>query len=873
LSDAVLQTVRTTCPYCGVGCGVRARTDGQRLIAVDGDPDHPANRGRLCVKGTALPETQLPAGRLLQPELDGVRTTWDDALKRVADGFLDTLERHGPGSIAFYLSGQLLTEDYYVANKLMKGFLGSANVDTNSRLCMASAVAAYKRAFGEDVVPCDYDDLDACELVVLVGSNAAWTHPVLYQRIASRRATSRLKVVVIDPRRTASCDIADLHLPIRPGMDAALFNALLVHLHDRGALDRDFVSAHTAGLADALACAGHDALHVTKATGLSETAIGTFFDWFAETEKVVTFFSQGVNQAANGTDKANSIINVHLATGRIGRAGTGPFSITGQPNAMGGREVGGMATQLAAHRDFDPESVRRIGSFWGASRMATGPGLKAVDLFRAVESGQIRAIWIMGTNPVVSLPRAAAAASALARCPLVVISDCVADTETTRFANVLLPAQTWGEKNGTVTNSERCISRQRGFLAAAGEAKPDWWIVCEVARRMGFTAAFDYDSPASIFREHAALSGFEASPHQRFRLDAMADLTDADYDDLPPFRWAEKPFGSKRFPTPDGRARFVPIAPFEPVQKPPADGSLILNTGRLRDQWHTMTRTGLAPKLTSHVDAPLLTMHPEDAAARGFLSGDLVELHNGSGRIRALLDVKDSVPEGTTFFPIHWNGRFANPCRVNDLVQAVTDPVSGQPESKHATVRIDRVPVAEWVRCLGEPPADLPGKVFSTRLPSSAGWRVELALAERLHDTAVLVSSPAGCHRSSNLLQMTGPRDRRLLLEKAGLVVLAAAASADRAALPAWEALERAFLSRSVDWRLLDGSAGATPGKVVCTCFEVREEQILAAIDGGCADAEALGRALRCGTNCGSCLPELNSLTRSARTTRNASAV
>ena len=415
------------------------------------------------------------------------------ALDAVANGFRRVVERDGPDAVAFYVSGQLLTEDYYVANKLMKGFIGSANIDTNSRLCMASAVAGHKRAFGADVVPGCYEDLDEADLIVLVGSNAAWCHPVLFQRMMANKERRGARIVAIDPRRTPTAEAADLHLPVRGGADAVLFNGLLVDLARRPAVDAAFIAAHTRGYADALAAARDCAPDVERtavATGAAEKDIARLFSWFAATEKVITCFSQGVNQSVQGTDKVNAIINCHLATGRIGRPGMGPLSLTGQPNAMGGREVGGLANQLAAHMGFDEASVDRVARFWKAPRIARSEGLKAVDLFRAVENGGIKALWVMATNPVVSLPRADAVRRALAGLELLVVSDNVFAGDTVSLAQIRLPAAGWGEKDGTVTNSERCISRQRSFLPVPGEAKPDWWIVSEVARRMGYADAF-----------------------------------------------------------------------------------------------------------------------------------------------------------------------------------------------------------------------------------------------------------------------------------------------------------------------------------------------------------------------------------------------
>src|SRR6185312_5936917 len=532
--------VKTTCPYCGVGCGVLAEVSPGGDVAIRGDPDHPANYGRLCSKGAALAETIGREDRLLFPEAYGRTTSWDDALNLVASTFTQTIAEHGPDAVAFYVSGQLLTEDYYVANKLMKGFIGSANIDTNSRLCMASSVAGHRRAFGSDTVPGCYEDLELADLVVLVGSNLAWCHPVLYQRIAAAKdKRPEMKIVLIDPRRTMTADVADLHLPIRPDGDVALFTGLLKHLESSRSLDRTYIAAHTNGFDEALEAAdAYDSYDVVQQTGLTTAALEKFYALFAATGKTVTVYSQGVNQSSSGTDKVNAIINCHLATGRIGKRGMGPFSVTGQPNAMGGREVGGLANMLAAHMDIEnPVHRDRVQRFWQSPTIATQPGLKAVDMFRAVADGRIKALWIMATNPVVSMPDANHVEAAIRACPFVVVSDVTAATGTIRHAHVRLPAAAWGEKNGTVTNSERRISRQKNFLPLPGEARPDWWIVSQVAKRMGFASAFEYVSPSQIFAEHAALSGFENGGARDFDIGAYAKTDDDQFERLEPCQW------------------------------------------------------------------------------------------------------------------------------------------------------------------------------------------------------------------------------------------------------------------------------------------------------------------------------------------------
>src|ERR1700733_8015061 len=573
--DPALRATRTTCPYCGVGCGVLATADGRGGAAISGDPEHPANFGRLCSKGSALGETLSLESRLLYPMIrvskgSMERVAWTDALDHVAHRFAHIVKRDGPGAVAFYLSGQLLTEDYYVANKLMKGFIGSANVDTNSRLCMASSVAGHRRAFGADTVPGCYEDLEEADLLVLVGSNAAWCHPVLFQRMLANKKRRGARIVVIDPRRTDTAGDADLFLGLKPGTDTALFSGLLVQLADTGALYHDYIERHTSGFEDALARARSIAGSVAAtalATGLIEADVAEFFRMFGNTPRVVTLYSQGVNQSAQGTDKVNAIINCHLATARIGKPGASPFSLTGQPNAMGGREVGGLANQLAAHMAFTPPDIDRVRRFWKAPRIATHEGLKAVQMFEAIGRGEIKALWVIGTNPAVPLPDADAARAALKKLELFVISENGRSNDTVKSgAHVLLPSQAWGEKSGTVTNSERRISRQRAFLAPPGETKPDWWIVSEVAKRLGFATAFDFSSAADVFREHAALSGFENNGSRDFDIGGLSAMSDEAFAEMGPMQWPMRYgelepqarfFANGRFYANDQKARFI----------------------------------------------------------------------------------------------------------------------------------------------------------------------------------------------------------------------------------------------------------------------------------------------------------------------------
>ncbi len=866
--------IRTTCPYCGVGCGILvSRENGDQRLSVRGDPEHPANFGRLCSKGAALGETLGMEERLLLPQIHGANATWEEALDTVAQRFRETIAEHGPDSVAFYVSGQLLTEDYYVANKLMKGFIGSGNIDTNSRLCMSSAVAAHKRAFGSDTVPGCYDDLEQADLVVLTGSNAAWTHPVLFQRlVAAKKARPALQVVVIDPRRTATADLADLHLALRPGSDAWLFNGLLHHLAREGALAWRWLEAHVEGFGAALEAVNDLSIpRVAALCGLEEAAVAEFFRRFTTTPKTVTVFSQGINQSSSGVDKGNAIINVHLATGRIGQPGATPFSITGQPNAMGGREVGGLANQLAAHMDFTAQDIERVGRYWHAPNPARGPGLKAVDLFQAVAEGRIKALWIMATNPAVSLPDADQAVAALQACPFVVVSDVVAGTDTGIHAHVRLPAAAWGEKDGTVTNSERCISRQRAFLAAPGAARPDWWIVTEVAKRMGYGEHFDYAGPAQIFAEHGALSAFENDGSRDFDLSGLAGC---DYASLAPVQWpvraaggTPRMFGDGHFHTPTGRARMVAVLPRAPAQEVSPDYPLILNSGRIRDQWHSMTRSGRSPRLLAHIDQPYLEIHPQDARRHGLVHDGLARVWSRHGEMRVRVRESREQQPGSVFAPIHWNHQFTGLGRVSALIAQVTDPISGQPEFKYTPVAVAPYAAAWHGFVLARESLACEGHGYWAKVRGKACWRHELA-----GDTEVATTVQA----LRGLLPDTGDwvemmdrgasRYRGALIHD-GRLLAVYFLERDAARLPPRPWLESLFecatLGSSDRQALLLGrpaQAGADVGRIVCACFGVGENTLNQAIAAGVSSVEALGLKLKAGSNCGSCIPELKRL-------------
>ena len=895
--------IRTTCAYCGVGCGVSATPNADGGVAIAGDAEHPANRGRLCVKGSALGETIGLDERLLYPQLreDGVlrRVSWDDALDRIAAQWRAIIAEHGPDAVALYVSGQLLTEDYYVANKLMKGYVGSANIDTNSRLCMSSAVAGHKRAFGEDLVPVCYDDLELADMVVLVGSNTAWCHPILFQRIARmKEQRPEMKLVVIDPRRTATCELADLHVPIKQGTDVWLFNGLFSYLAGIGAVDADFVAAHTSGLHEARAVAGADCSDpaaVAKICRIELDVLMEFYEAFAATAKVVTAFSMGVNQSSAGTDKVNSIINCHLIGGRIGKPGMGPFSITGQPNAMGGREVGGLANMLAAHMDLDNTAHRdAVQEFWQSPRMAEQPGLKAVELFRAIEAGKVKAVWIMGTNPVASLPDADQVRRALARCELVVATDIIENTDTNACADVLLPALGWGEKSGTVTNSERRISRQRAFLPAPGEARADWQMLCQFASRMGYDG-FGFTSAQQIFDEHARLSGHRNAAGQLprvFNIAALAGMSQQQYDDLAPVQWplvrardgqpdaSARLFGDGRFAHADGKARFVATPPRAPAHAVSEDYPLALNSGRVRDQWHTMTRTGRSPKLADHVAESFIDMHPQDALLHGVREGELARISTAWGAMVARVQHGGGIARGSVFVPIHWTSQTASDARVGALVNPAVDPVSGEPEFKHTPARIEQFrvswhgfilsrselaldSVAHWTRIQGRDFAryELAGRNV---IGDSGAWaRALLGVAGDDADWLEYEDRSAGVYRAVHLqddriVQCIFLSPRQDMPSRAWLASLFAKGrigDIDRVGLLVGQPVEK----------------GADAGPTVCSCFGVGRNTICDAIR--IHDLQAVAQVTACvkaGGNCGSCVPEIKKLLAETRAAESA---
>jgi assimilatory nitrate reductase catalytic subunit len=895
---------RSTCCYCGVGCGVLIEAEDGRITGIEGDPDHPANFGRLCTKGRTLPLTaEHETGRLLAPQLRIARNApreradWSTALDHVAERFAQIVERDGPDAVAFYVSGQLLTEDYYLFNKLAKGVIGTNNIDTNSRLCMSSAVTAYKKAFGADGPPTCYDDLEHAHTVLFAGSNTPYAHPVLFRRLEEAKARNpATKWIVVDPRGTDLAALADLHLAIEPGTDVALFNGMLHHMIWEGMLDRSFIEAHTAGF-PALKDLVRDYAPRTaaKQCGISERDLMQAAEWFAASPATLSLYCMGLNQSSHGTDKNLALINLHLATGQIGRPGAGPFSLTGQPNAMGGREVGGMATMLAAHREIgNPEHRAEVSAFWGVPELSARPGAPAVEMFDAIASGKIKAVWIACTNPVHSMPDIDRVRRALERAEFVVVQEAFAQTDTVPYADVLLPAATWGEKSGTVTNSERRISRVRAALAPPGEARADWWIVNEAARRLearlartrGASAAghtrFPYASPEAVFDEHRALT--------RGRDLDIGGISYARLDAEGPTQWplpegaqagAPRRYTDGVFATADGRARFHATV-YQGVAEP-ADARFPfrLLTGRLRDQWHGMSRTGRVAALFAHTPEAVLTMHRGDAQRRGFADGDLVTITSRRGKLVLPVETSEDIASGTVFAAMHWSGQFLSSGGINETTIAAVDPDSAQPELKHAAVRVEAAKLP-WrlvaarrgdvlaLRAAIQPLlsecayASVRVEADDLLVVSAAADAPQPAWVERLHDALAL---PRG---DALLEYRDGRRGREQRVAWDDSLIAGFLIAGDTSGAKALVALMR----DGTPWEgprhtivLLGDDAtqsmrhNAPRERIVCNCKQVTQTQIEHALAAG-TGFDALKATLGCGTVCGSCVPEIKRMMR-----------
>jgi assimilatory nitrate reductase catalytic subunit len=899
-----MSETRSICCYCGTGCGVIVEAEGGRITGVRGDPDHPANFGRLCSKGAALHLTPHAPTRALFPELRAARDAarqrvdWDAALNHAAARFAGIIREHGPDAVAFYVSGQLLTEDYYVFNKLARALAGTHNIDSNSRLCMSSAVAAYTKTLGADAPPCSYEDIELADCLLIAGANPAFAHPIVFRRIeAAKRANPDLKLIVVDPRRTDTAEAADLHLALQPGSDTLLFSALLHVLLWEDLIDRDFIRDHTAGF-DALREQVRETTPaaVAGACGVKAEDIVTAARWFGHAKNALSFWCQGLNQSVHGTESGAALIHLHLATGQIGRPGAGPFSLTGQPNAMGGRETGSMATLLPGHRSAADAAHRaEIATLWGIPSLPETPGKSAVEMFDALHAGDIKAVWIACTNPAQSLPDQAKVRAALERAEFVVLQEAYLGTETDAYADLLLPAASWGEKAGTVTNSERRISRVRAAVPPPGEARPDWKIARDFALALGRTLGradaarlFDFAGPEAIQREFAALT--------RGRDLDISGLDYALLDAKGPQQWplpagaaegTARLYEDRRFATPDGRARFIPIGLAGTAEATDARFPFHLNTGRLRDQWHGMSRSGAVARLYGHEEEPRVHLHPSDLERRGFGEGELLRLASRRGEtvLRAAADA--TLRPGQAFVPMHWGRSHLNSAGANELTLSAFDPHSKQPELKHAAVRIEK--------------AALPWQALIVRSESREGQAVawmallapllarfghaSLALAGRERAAVVLrlahaEAAPAEwLDEIDALLGLDDPfclryRDARRGVRKQARVeegALAGVHLSGEVAAGAW--LKDAVVERQpVDaFRALllapltRPPAGAPrTSRMVCACHGVSEKTLLDGIAAGKA-LEQLQADTKCGTGCGSCVPEIKRLILAAQ--------
>ena len=871
----------TTCPYCGVGCGVDVTSVDNKVVEVSGNETHPANFGKLCVKGSNLHQTTGLEGRLLYPHINNEPVDWSQATDYVAKAFSDTIAQYGPDSVAFYVSGQILTEDYYVANKLMKGYIGSGNIDTNSRLCMSSAVAGYKRAFGSDTVPCNYEDLEQTDLLVMVGSNAAWTHPVLFQRIEAAKANNpNFKIIVIDPRKTATAQIADLYLPVRAGSDVALFNGLLNYLIAENKIDQQYIDQHCEGWSQTLDIVESYTLSETaKVCQISEPELTAFFSTFANSPKVITFYSQGVNQSSRGTDNCNAIINCHLATGQIGKPGAGPFSITGQPNAMGGREVGGLANMLAAHMNIEnPDHRDIVQEFWQSPVIAQESGFKAVEMFQKIKSGDIKAVWIMATNPMVSLPNRNEIQKALEACPLVVVSDCMATNDTLPFAHVTLPATTWAEKDGTVTNSERRISRQKGILTPPGEAKHDWQALSEVGQKMGWHDAFNFQSPVEVFREHAALSGYknatDGQPIRDFDISALKDISEIDYNRFAPIQWpvnqanpngCERMFEDGLFYTASRKAQFIAVKHQLPKQPKSDAYPMILNSGRVRDHWHTMTRTAKSANLAKHLKEPFVSIHPKDAAKQQIQQGQLVKVGSPYGEVLLPAQFDSGLTQNNLFVPIHWNQTTAPTANVSKCFGSFYDPVSGQPESKFAYVAVEPVNHNQYIQCFSRE-AFNPDTLYWASATIPSGFEYACINESKVDMPIFWAKATSQIEGDWSYFENSQSGLRTVLCIRDQVLQFAGFFSGYKPEINA-EWIESLFTSEAITAEQInkvlrvDIDTDYLNGKTICSCYKIGENQIIEAIvEEGDTTVEQLGKRLKCGTNCGSCKSELRGL-------------
>ena len=899
---------KSTCCYCGVGCGVIIESRDNKIIGVKGDPNHPANYGRLCTKGSTLHLSAKNDNRALYPELRTARhllrkrVSWDESLDFIVEKFAKTIETYGPDSVAFYISGQLLTEDYYVFNKLAKGLIGTNNVDTNSRLCMSSAVTGYKATLGADSPPACYEDINHTNCLFIAGSNTAFAHPIIYRRIEDAKSNNpNLKVIVVDPRKTDTALGADLHLAILPGTDVALFNGMLHVMLWEGLLDMSYIKAHTNGF-DALkeTVREYTPKMVADICGIKEIDIIQAAKWFGA-GPTLSMYCMGLNQSIHGTDKNAALINLHLATGQIGKDGAGPFSLTGQPNAMGGREVGGMANLLSAHRDLDnPEHRAEVARLWGISHVPEVPGKTAVEMFDALKNGDIKAIWIACTNPAHSMPDLNNVLVALNSAELVVVQDAFNNTDTCAYADVLLPASTWGEKTGTVTNSERCITRVNSAINPPAEARHDWQIAVDFAQRLEKRletkhekSLFAYPTEESIFKEHAETT--------RGR---DLDITGLSYKILNengPQQWPFKTgatSGQARlykdgiFQKPDGRAQFLNTVYKPTTDKTDARHPLHLLTGRLRDQWHSMSRTGNVSQLFNHVELATINMSKDDMKRRGIENGDIIKVQNKRGILILPAQFSDEVKPSQTFIAMHWGSQFMNGLGVNALMPPNFDKTSKQPELKHTAIKITKLDLP-WRMTIMRTIKDLSQLtkirailkdftyascgLFGRESNQNIGMLILRAAHETIIDNSLIseIDNILGMTDDTPCLNYVDAKrgiSKRILIEMhQGLPEVTGVRLMGETLAEEWlkDIIQKGTFNDEIQykefrrWALAPLSAppsgNSGRGKIVCNCLNVGENEILENIEMG-ADLITLQAKLKCGTECGSCLPELRKL-------------
>ena len=697
-----METYKSTCCYCGVGCGVVVKKTRDGHISIEGDPDHPSNKGMLCSKGMNLHYTVMDTtDRLLYPQMRWnrqaplQRVTWDTALERAAAVFKTFIEKYGPDSVGFYASGQCLTEEYYVVNKLIKGFIGSNNLDTNSRLCMSSAVVGYKMALGEDSVPCSYEDIELADCFLIAGSNPAWNHPIVFRRMEAHKAANpRVKFIVVDPRRTDTAKMADLHLQIKPSTDIVLLNAIAKGLISRGYIDENFIKNHTEGYdIYRVKVAERDMREAAKICGISLHDIHQAVEYIGKSKGFISMWAMGFNQSVIGVNKNLALLNLHLITGHIGKAGSGPFSLTGQPNAMGGREVGGLSNLLPAHRNLaDPAHRQEVADFWGVSSLNPKLGYPATEMFQALKDGRMKAIWIMCTNPMVSLPNSHLVEEALKAAKFVVVQDVSNRSDTLAYADLVLPAAAWGEKTGTMTNSERRISHLSQFNEPVGEALPDSEIIVKFAHKMGFGDAFNYQNSAEIYDEHVRLTkgtniDVSGVSHERLRSQGTLQWPVPS----PQSNGTPRLFADGQFFTPSRKAQIKTVSDENPSELLTPKHPLVLTTGRIRDQWHTMTKTGRVNKLNQHIPKAFLEINPLDATERGIKDGNIVTIQNDRGEVQVIAKVTTDIRQGVVFLPMHWGKVLqSTAARANNITSDLLDPYSKEPDFKFAAVQVTK---------------------------------------------------------------------------------------------------------------------------------------------------------------------------------------